>query len=302
MKESALTLSDFDLKKTNVDINEIKNFDSENKFISLAVELFKEASIITTILACVYRIDKNNNPRKWTRNEAILGGLMVRISKLASGILDQTCQDRLEIANILFRCFGESLINLTYLLKNKNDKLFNEYIEYSLRAEKRLLNKINQNINIRGYELPIESRMKRSINESFKTSLFSPEQIDETKWKPWGETIYERAESIGMQEEYFALFTLGSHSVHGNWQDLMMYNLEDEKGEFLPNTNWHRSRPQYLFVGALISARANELYLNDIMPKCPDKDEINKLLEDVFIRIRVADEMHEKFLQNKSKK
>lgn len=297
MKELPLTLNDFKFPKTKVDIAEIQKFDSESKFMSLAVELFKEVGKIMALLACSYRLDENNNPRKWTRNEAILGGLMVRISKLGIGILDQTCQKRLEIAHILFRCFGESIINLIYLLKNKKEELFNEYIEYSLREEKRLLNKIDQNITKRGYELPIEGRMKCSIDESFKTSSFSFEQVDDTKWTPWGEKIYERAENIGMQEQYFALFSLPSHAVHGNWQELIMYHLEDENGKFSPRTDWNRPRPQYLFVSALISANANKLYLNEIMPKCPDKDEINKLLDDIIVRIHVVDEMHEKFLQ-----
>ena len=203
MEELPLTLNDFEFPRTKVNIKEIKKFDSEDQFMSLAVELFKEVCQITALLSCTYRLDQDGNPRKWTRNEAILGGLMVRTSKLQLALLEQICQKRLEITFIIDRCLSESLINLKYLLQRDNDNLFEEYIEYSLREEKRLLKRIEENITKPGHELPIESRMIHSIRQAFKTSSFTPEQVDETKWKPWGEKIYERAKSIGMEDTYF---------------------------------------------------------------------------------------------------
>lgn len=296
MEEIPLTLNDFEFPRTKVNIKEIKKFDSEDQFMSLAVELFKEVCQITALLSCTYRLDQDGNPRKWARNEAILGGLMVRTSKLQLALLDQICQKHLEIAFIIDRCLSESLINLKYLLQRDNDNLFDEYIEYSLREEKRLLKRIEENITKRGHELPIESRMIDSIRQAFKTSSFTPEQVDETKWKPWGEKIYERAKSIGMEDAYFALFSLPSHSVHGNWQDLISYHLKYEKGEFSPEIQWGYPRPQLLFTAALLSADINKLFLNKTIQECPDKDQIDILLGDIIIRVRVADELHEQFL------
>lgn len=297
MEDCPLTLKDFTFVKTKVDVEEIKKFDSENRFMFLAVELFKEVCEITSVLSCTYRYDKKNNPRKWNRNEAILGGLMVRTVKLQIAVLNQTCQERSEIMYILFRCLGESLINLRYLLEKNSNDLYDEYIEYSLRTEKRLLNKINQKIKERGTELPIERRMKISIDRAFKTSSFSPEEVDETAREPWGETIRKRAENIKWEEEYFALFSLLSHTVHGNWQDLITHHLEYENGKFSPRIEWEPSRPQPLFAAALLSAEVNKLFLDKIIPACPDKDRINKMLEDVLSRIKLADRLHEQFLQ-----
>ncbi len=297
MKDISLTLNDFKIARTKVDAEEIKKFNTEGQFISLSVELLKEVGQITAILSCVYRIDEKNNIRKWTRNEAVLGGLMVRISKLQIGIIDQICQNRMEIAIILFRCLIESLINLQYLLKGDSEEIYDEYIEYSLREEKRLLNRIKQNIDKRGYELPIESRMKHSINKAFRTSSFSFTQVNEKKWQPWGKKIYERAKSIGMGESYFGLFSLPSHAVHGNWQDLITYHLEYKNSEFSPKTQWGYPRPQHLLVASLLSAESNRLYLEEIIPECSDKEQINKLLDDIIYRIRVTDKLHEQFLQ-----
>jgi len=300
MEDYPITIKDLTLVKTKVDVKETEKFDSEGQFMSLAVEFFKEVCQLTLVLSCTYRHDEKNNPRKWKRNEAVLGGLMIRINKMQMALLDQTCQDRSEIAFILLRCLGESIINLRYLLEKDDGDLFNEYIEYSLKTEKQLLNMINKNIKKRGAELPIESRMKRSIEQAFKTSSFSPEEVDETAREPWGGTIYKRAKSIGLEKEYFALFGLLSHTVHGNWQDLINYHLEYENGEFSPKPEWEPSRPQTLLATALFSAEADKVFLDKIIPPCPDRDKINELLGDVFYRIKLVDELHEKFLQNES--
>ena len=291
---------DFKIPKTKVEIEKIKKFESEENFMSLSVELFKEVATFTSILSCSYRLDNKNNPREWKRNEAILGGLMIRLTKLQVGFIDQICQKRMEIANIIFRCMGENIINLIYLLKKKADNLFNEFVEYSLREEKRLLKRINRNILDRNYEIPIETRMKHSINRAFRISNFNLEQIEEKKWKPWGEKIYERAKKIGLDDIYFALFSLPSHAVHGNWQDLITHHLNHENGEFSPKTEWSYPRPQPILSIALLSSEVNKLYLEEIIQDCLDKEQILKMLKDVFLRIRVVDEVHEEFIQKHS--
>ena len=250
-----LKLDDFQFKKTEIDKEKIKKLDSEDDFMFLAVELLKEVGIITTVNACAFRLDEKNKPRKWSRNEAITGGLMIRITKLQSSFLDQICQNRLETAMILLRCLGESFINIHYILSKDSDELFNKFIEYSLREEKRLLNKINENISKRGSELPIEKRMKESIMRAFQTSNFKVEDINEEKRDPWEETIYRRAKSIGMEDIYFSIFSLPSHFVHGNWQDLMSNHLEFENGEFSPNPDWKTPRPQPLLEIGRASCR-----------------------------------------------
>ena len=292
-----LNLEDFNFNKTVVDSEEIKNFNSEDGFMNLAVELFKETAIITTVLACAFRLDENNNPRKWNRNEAIVGGLMVRMTKLQSSFLDQVCQCRLEIVMILLRCLGECLINIRYLLEKNSDELSNKFIEYSLREEKRLLNEINENITKRGYELPIEKRMKKSINRSFKTSNFKPENVHENKRESWEETIYKRAKIVGMERMYTSLFSLPSHDIHGNWQNLIANHLEFDNGEFSPNTDWARPRPQPLFALSVLCSDVNLLYLEKTIPDCPDRQKIVEILKDISHRARLVDGLHEKFLQ-----
>lgn len=292
-----MKLDDFQFEKTEINESAIAMFDSENGFMNLAVELLKEVGVFTTISACAYRLDESNTPRKWSRNEAITGGLMIRITKLQSSFIDQICQGRMEIAMILFRCIGESLINIRYLLEKNSDVLSDKFIEYSLREEKRLLNKIRTNVLERGSELPIEKRMINSINHTFQVSSFKPEDVNENKRESWEETIYKRAEAVGMKDMFFSIFSLPSHDVHGNWQNLLSNHLEFEDGMFSPNPDWKAPRPQPLFAICVLSADVNRLYLMKALPDCPDRQRVLALLDDLDFRVRIVDKLHEKFLQ-----
>ncbi len=48
-----------------------------------------------------------------------------------------------------------------------------------------------------------------------------------------------------------------------------------------------------------VKAGTLSLYLDKIVKECPDKDHIKERNNDVLIRIRVADELHEQFLNQK---
>lgn len=297
MEESSLTLDDFEFKRTEVDVEEIKRYKSNDQFMSLGVELLKETGVITVAIGSAYRLDAQNNPRKWTRNEAILGGLMVRLAKLQLGLLASICERHSEIAYILFRCLAETVINLKYLLVKNSAKLFDAYVEYSLRQEKRLLSLIDENIRQRGYEIPIEAGMKRSIARAFETSGVDVESIKQTRRDPWGENVYGRAKAVGLEDGYLALFGLPSHSVHGNWQDLITYHLEYQDGEFEPRTDWGYPPPEPLFVSCWLSANVCKSYLDNLMPDCADKEFLLERTDDIMLRSLVAIELYEQYCQ-----
>ena len=290
-----------EIERVPVDVIVVSKYTKNGQFMSLSVELLKEVAQLMTVLACTYHLDDTQRPRNWNRNEAILSGLLVRIAKLYHGYLDQVCQHRGEIAGIIFRPLMETLINLKFLLSQEDDSMFDEFIEYSLREEKRLLQKIERNIKTRGgEELPIERRMKSSVDRTFKKSGLTPEQVKEESRKAWGGSIFKRAQAVDMEDAYSAIMGLPSHSVHGNWQDLITNHLEHEQdGTFTPNTDWSDSRPQAPFAIASVSVSIGLEYLEKMIPEYHEKKQIKERLDDLMIRIGVADELHEQFIQQK---
>jgi len=295
--EEFLEIKDFNLEKTKVDLQELKKFQCQEQHVSLGVELLKEAGRITTLLAFAHPLDNLNKARKWTRNEAVSSGLMVRLTKLQLGIIDATEKQRMEIAHILFRCLAETVINLKYLLiKGKeSENIYEEYIEYSLEEEQRLLDVIDSNVQSRGDELPIEKQMRKSILQSFKDSGLALSNAKRTKQKGWSGTLFDRASAIGMKDAYLGIFGLPSHVVHGNWQDLLMYHIDRDGEGFSPRGGWAAPQPEIVLIAALLSCNACEEYLDMLLPQSDDRDLVSGMVKDLLVRVHVVIEMAQQF-------
>lgn len=291
-----LRLSDFELRDTKIDEEELKQYSDEDKFNSISVELMKDVGQITAILASSYRMDEEYNARLWNRNEAIIGGLMIRVAKLQMALLDQFCQNRSEIVEIIFRCFAETLINIEYLIKVDDDKVYKEFLEYGLRNDKRMLKIIDLEIQERGHEIPIEKRIRKSIANIFKISTLRPEDVDDTKRTSWGEDIYRRAKKIGRGHQYIALFGMASSAVHGNWSDLLRYHIEQKGEVFSPAPEWTYSRPQLLLSAAQVCAEVNLEFINHFIPNSSEKDKLIEISSKSIEKLGIVNYHHEHFL------
>ncbi len=278
---------------TEVSEDVLSNLGSESDFMRVAVELLKEIGVITSYVISVIPTDRLGRRREWNRNEAILVGLLVRLSKLQQAITDQVCQHRLEIAHILYRCLVETTVNLLFLLERNSDQLFQDYVEYSLGKEKQLLDFIEQNIKERGEELPIEGRMRRSILDYAHQSRVDLSGLQAKK--SWGGNLFERARALGMDAMYLGLFGLPSHNVHGNWQDLLTYHLKERDGNFRPTGEWHVPRPQLVNTATILSAKACHRYLKEL-PACGDNDRLRQRIGAVVDKALALERAHEGFL------
>lgn len=283
-----------EIEKVEIDKTKISSFHSESEFMGLTVKLLVEVGSYL-IMAGNFYLEEN---REWTRNDAIVVGHAVRLYKIISAMLDQTCQLRREISFMMARLAFECNVNLRYFLKNhSNSEVFNSYVQYSLQHERKLFKLIKQNISDRGGEpLPIEKRMMESIEKSFKASNLDS-NAEYPKIKNWGgESLFDKARSLGLDELYLVAFGGGSHTIHGNWQDLLEYHLITEENTFRPNFEWHLPRPQVLNVTAYISVDTIIDYLNWLFESRPPDYLVEKLV-DLKSRINLIEELHENFLR-----
>jgi Family of unknown function (DUF5677) len=186
---------------------------------------------------------------RWNRNQAILGGHLVRLYKLLSALLDQICQQRREIAFLVARIAFECIVNLRYLIKFADDaEIFDSYVAHSLRQEKRLHNKIQENITARGGAvLPVESRMLNSIAKVTSASAMRLEDLSPSRPRNWADTtLADRADAVGLGDAYLGSFGGASAAVHGSWMDLLEFHLDTNHDEvsFSPSFDWRNPRPQ----------------------------------------------------------
>lgn len=209
------------------------------------VELLKQTiTLLFLIVGDRYCEGKEGTPRKINRNEAIIGGNLTRLIKLNTSFLENICNGKLEICYILNRCIAETAINTQFMIVEGEENVLRNYIKNSLITEKELWNTIKDNVEDRNDEkLHIEERMQESIQSSFNKSDFDLENVNRSsKWK----SIKQRAEYVAGDQFYKIFYGLGSHSIHGNWQDILMNNLTKENDKFKLNLEWNKPRPQIM--------------------------------------------------------
>ena len=112
---------------------------------------------------------------------------MVRLYKLASGLLDQTMQKRAETTVIFARLVFETCVNVRYLVAHFSPELVDSYVRHSLRHERKVLDTIQQSVASRGGTyLPIEDRMLRSLARAERLAGVALSSVDLTDRAPWG--------------------------------------------------------------------------------------------------------------------
>lgn len=285
---------------TSVDEAKISGFSKESQFVSTAVDLFEEIRKITVLIGASFRTDEYGNPRPMTRDEAILGGLLARVIKLQTSFFDQICQRRQETAIILKRCLVETLVNLAFLIKNNSKNFFDGFIKYSFVGSiPRLQQYIENEIQARGHTLPMEERMLESMRRSQRKAGFSDEDIT-LGYSPWPKTIRERFQEVfdNSSIAYLAFMSGPSNAIHGNWEDIVRYNMKFNDGHWCPKLDWANPRPQLITSASLISAHVTALYADDLIANCHDKQMLlNFLNREYPQKVRSLDSLHEVFVQ-----
>ncbi len=229
---------------------EISNFINEGEFMSANVELHKNSIALLHKIIHLRYFDFKDIPKKLNRDEAILGGNIIRLTKLNTSLLQNVCENKLEICFILCRCIYETQINILYFLKNGEVNIFKNYVKNSLITEKEFYNNIEENIrNRNGEELPIEKSMKESISNSFDISDFEIEELNRSSsWKNLKKRLDKINVTNNLSQTYNIFYGLSSHSIHGNWQDLVQHHISQDGEFFTLNYEWNSPKPNLLYA------------------------------------------------------
>lgn len=269
---------------------------NEDDFIDLAVLLLGE----TGSYCCVAASTLGSVP-SWSRDDAVIGGNVVRLYKLLSAILDQTVQHRRETSFVFARLAFETIVSIRFLIKHFSPELIDSYVKHSFKHEVKLHNKISKNIaNRDGEILPIEDRAIKSIDRSFEDAGIKLSDMDGHRERNWGgKNIFEKASDIGLEDAYLGAFAGASHSIHGTWYELYIHNLEMEGDlQFQPKLEWGYPRPQLLNATVKMTISALRDYF-EFMAGSQINDVIEVKLRNLFDRVVRVDTAHETYLSAK---
>ncbi|MEI2695220.1 MAG: DUF5677 domain-containing protein [Saprospiraceae bacterium] len=276
---------------------ELSKFESSDLFNDAAVELLKNTlHLLWVVIGLRYCDSNGNSTLPLNKEEAVIGGNLVRLLKLNTSFLQNMCESKIEICYILNRCIAETSINILYIINNCEERVIKNYIKYSLITEKDLWNTVMKNIELKNGDIwDVERRMQNSIKNSFEESDFELEDINRSsKWK----SIAARAEEIAGEMFYSIYYGVASHSVHGNWQDILINNLKKDENGFLLNFAWDDPRPQmvdgpvYFNLDVIEQFAITELKTNTYYTDVLSKHDM------LFEYYKSFSEYHEKFLAN----
>lgn len=277
---------------------EISKFSDENYFMDAHVELLKDSIECLWYIVYLKYFEKNDTPKIIEKDDAVVGGNLIRLIKLNTSLLQNVCERKTEICLILNRCLAETAINLKYLLMEDEERVKRNYIKYSLITEKELWEVIKSNIEERPEEIwNIEKRMQKSIQNSFDKSDFELEDINRSsKWK----SIKSRANAVAGEMFYNVYYGIGSHSIHGNWQDILVNNLDRVENSFKLHIDWQPPKSQLMDLAIIFNLDILKLFIqkelvNDDDTKILDKNH-NILLE----YSKTLLEYHEKMLEKQN--
>ena len=135
---------------------------------------------------------------------------------------------------------------------------------------------------------------------AFERSQVTIDSLPEKRIRDWaGKNLFQKAESLGLDQAYFAIIGGPSRNVHGGWRDLLEHHLKsDVDGEFTPDLAFSElRRPQPLFAMASITVPALDMYVRFL--GAPELERVRPLLAELHRRIRLADNLHEEYLQRR---
>lgn len=282
------------VNRTDISEAGITAFKHEDDFTGKLIELLIEAGSFITICTQIFPSGEGG----WTRNEAVVGGLLVRLYKLVHNILDQTCQHRRETTFIAGRLHFETAVNLLFITQRADEEVIQDFILSSLRHEVRLLERIRANVSARGDELwPIEERMISSIVQTFSRASTSEQEVRDHERGPWSRlTLYDRSQVVGLDGMYLGVFGGGSSIVHGNWGDLQQHHLRPKGDRFFPELEFRPIRPQILESTCMLTMMA-ALKSIEFYGLVQSLEKIQELSDDYASRLRLLSDAHEAFLQ-----
>ena len=211
------------------------DFDTNTEFMKFTVEIMNRCLYLLKTGAASAP-DAETANKGYAKNEAIIVGHTVRITKLYEGVLTHICSHQQELAHIFFRLIFETAIRMEYLITSESPKKsFQSFILTSYRPEKEMLQDLENNAKQKPL-IPIQKRMRKSIISWLRGDGINQKELLENKnWNLDGKNFREIMKTFNLDSMYPYGFGIASHCVHGDWLDIAYYHLKQDGRYYTPD-------------------------------------------------------------------
>ena len=227
MEKIFQNLSEIDkwLDNAPTDLSQLKR----GELMKLSVQLMNYSLYLLRVGSSIAP-DEVSSHRGFSRNRAIVVGHFVRLTKLCEASLMHISSRQAEVAAIFTRLMFETVIRMFYLMHAKRSS-FKSFLLSSYKPEREILEDLGNKAKSRKL-IPIESRIRRKIRSRLRRDRITLSTLMANKqWKIDGKDFRQLLKDTGNEVTYAYGFGSASHSVHGDWYDISIQQLE-KKGRF----------------------------------------------------------------------
>lgn len=290
-------MAHIELLRVKYSDGEVAHFDSEDQFMEASVDLLNQTVALLWNIVELKYCDSDAKPIVIDKENAVMAGNLVRLIKLNISLLQNICERKLEICQIINRCIAETVVNIKYLLVEREERVRRNYIKYSLITEKELWETIISNVKQRnGDTLPIEERMQDSIQKSFDDSDMDLDDVNRSsKWK----SVKARADVVADEMFYSVYYGTASHAIHGNWQDILFNNLQKIETGFKVKLDWELPRPQIIDGPSILNLETIELFVEKELKENSKSSILTDNCKVLLNYQAILTDYHEKWLSRK---
>ncbi len=205
----------------------------------LALAFYEDVAEILDILSRMKSIERN--PTGYSIDDAPILGLLVRTWKLLKLIVWIYKEESAEHAAIAERSLMEVAVTATYLLGSDTSAM-EDYRRCSYGNRFKILEQAASGAMYYGSKPG--QRLLRSIREKLALEGLDENSFEEqiaNGWRLGGKTFRRIFEDVMGEDLYPLSYGAFSESVHGSWQDIRRYSLqEDAARRFYPLYEPHR--------------------------------------------------------------
>ena len=199
----------------------------------MALTFYEDLAEILELLTRMKNVERN--PSGFSIDDAPILGLLVRTWKLLKLVVWIYREDSAEYAAIAERSLMEVAVTATYLLRSDGSTM-EDYRRCSYRNRFKILEQAASGVVY--YRSKPGRRLLRSIRDKLASEGLDETSFDRqiaNRWRLKGKSFRRIFEDVMDQDLYAVAYGTASESVHGSWQDVRGYSLQEHvAGGFVP--------------------------------------------------------------------
>jgi hypothetical protein len=164
-------------------------------------------------------------------DQAVIGGLLVRVAKLTRGTFDATQAAESEAHLVISRSVAETAITLMWLVQRGDAQSYRRFRADSFVFWRRQLQRMD--LAVAGGDLSsteISERLRSKIELQMAQAGVSWDDVPQRS-SNWGPNVRQQCEQLGL-EWIYSLFSGHSSYVHPSWHELRTFHLQTDGDGF----------------------------------------------------------------------